>query len=180
MSAEIVKLLWEFLSPILSDRLKERLKIQGSPEIAQKRAYHLYKILGEVEQTSDEFVKALQVAADPNQIIDGTTFLDISEKLAASLQELSESLLKLDPQLSIHQYELVKTIESYRGRRDFVIGKARAEIAARLITDDVAKMNDEKISKIAKQATANQKLIRKAIQDFRSFLAAEFPFKESF
>jgi hypothetical protein len=51
--------LWNFLTSILGDTIKDRLKSKGTHQTAKKRAYHLYKTLGSIAQKTDIFVDSL-------------------------------------------------------------------------------------------------------------------------
>ena len=58
-----LKALWEFLSPVLGDKLKDSLKKNDSGAIARKRTYKLYKALGKVKARTFDFITALQLYA---------------------------------------------------------------------------------------------------------------------
>lgn len=60
MDLVTLKLLWDFLSQILSDSIKERLKPKKSDEVAKDKAFYLYRNLILVAQRSDLFIEEIK------------------------------------------------------------------------------------------------------------------------
>lgn len=172
--------LWDFLKPILSDALKDRLKPKGSEETAKKRALHLYNILSVVNQKTDDFVNELQSfyelvdKGEPELIIfeKRGDLRDAAVRLVNTLPKLASALDAINPQLEIHQHELVRKIVVYQMSRGRL-----------LLEESVLKIDSEAkatLQQLVTQANENRNKIREAIEDFRTFLAKEFPFKEAF
>jgi hypothetical protein len=189
-----LEFLWDFIGPILGETVKDKIKPKDDHEKAKKVAFHLYETLGEVKEKTDSFVSALRDIVDnksmkmPEGIPTSEQFptepgitpgqieaLRLSAReLMISLPKLADSLDKVNPQLDIHRHDLVQNILHYR--------RYRAEVLTELELSayGVGNQNADKLREIFNRAEENRKLIDQAIDNFRSFLAAEFPFKESF
>jgi hypothetical protein len=118
--------------------------------------------------SSEPTLKAQQIAK--NQLTS-----DIKE-LASAINGLPEILRGMDPQLSIHQPEVTNRIWQYSFDRSLTF----TELHRYLDLDNFAQRDLNDLRAILEQAKNNRTLIVKAIDDFRGFLAQEFPFKESF
>ena len=174
--------LWDFLKPILSEAMKARLKPKGSAETAKRRALHLYETLGEVNQKTDDFVIALQSLAElfekeaaEKTIVEKQLDLGLAaHHLIYALPELASALDAINPQLEIHQNELVQEIDWYRMARIRILTKLEESVF------EIGSESKTTLQQLVTQADENRNLIRKATEDFRSFLAKKFSFKESF
>jgi hypothetical protein len=174
--------LWEFLSPIFSDAIKARLKPPTSSEAAKDRAFQLYQKLEDVDQKTDMFVSAFQAFAalalkassEDQRQSKRAELRQAAQDLMYSLPELADALDRVNPQLEIHQHDLVQTIEQYRHSRALLLTKLEESV------DSAADQNVETIQQLVNTAESNRQLIKRAIHEMRVFLAAEFPFKEGF
>jgi hypothetical protein len=128
-----------------------------------------------VNQTSLAFVAALEsYVASPEK----ETTLNVEHyagELMNALPKLAAALDALNPQLESHQHELVREIEAYRQARAVVLDRLQRSVAFELPSESQATLEE-----LVTQARENNKLISTAVEDFRNFLAKEFPFKESF
>lgn len=184
--------LWRLLEFLLENEIRGRLKSKSSGEIARRRAFSLYRILKEVGQETEEFAVALQSLAESiekesseDMITEKQENLKISAfRLVDSLYLLAIALKEANPQLEIHQFELVETIEEYSQNRLATISKAQYEILISnylkrlgVDTSEVYSMNKKTLRQLVDLSDKNCDLIQKAIKDYRDFLAKEFPFK---
>lgn len=172
-------IIWEFIKPVLSDSLKDRLKPKGSVEIAKKRALRLYGILGAVNILTDSFIAELRhllefvkTSASEGTVNDQIELIFVEANiLMKELERLIDILEEINPQLEIHQFELVQRIKEYPQVRSALINKTMPCLNIK---------NEEDIQKIVNEAEENRTLIFKATEEFRIFLKNEFSFKESF
>jgi hypothetical protein len=205
-----LKPIWDFLSNVLSDIAKTRFKPEGSVEVARRRAFALYETLGRIKSESDFFVSELQMYSQSieekeygqalvvNELINpessdlrAKSILKSAKRLMKLLDKLADDLDLINPQLEIHQPLLMNQIGVTRIARAEVIGilKYRSPLHERYINSLYLKdssiksprsENKKFLKRLVAQAKRNRILIRKAIDEYRNFLAKEFPFKESF
>jgi len=119
-------------------------------------------------------------------------------RLGAAVGAIPDALEAVNPQLKIHRSDLVQGIEAYRKTRtgivsdlgDAVAGFLRhgiREEVAGAVADTEGNVKWREITTLTPEleemlysAQANQALIKSILEEMRTFLAAEFPFKESF
>jgi hypothetical protein len=113
-----LKAVWDFLSPVFSDKLKESLKKRDSSELAKEHTYKLYRALGNIEARTFDFISALRLYASlledhasPEQLQESKDSLfDRTDELMAATVEMMGALDEVSPQLEIHDYPLYQTI----------------------------------------------------------------------
>jgi hypothetical protein len=93
-----------------------------------------------------------------------------------ALPELARALDMVNPQLEIHQHELVRSIENFRYSRSNIIARVKETFD----NETDIQMEVLQLKQIYSTAKNNQKLIHEVIDNMRSFLASEFAFKDSF
>jgi hypothetical protein len=171
----------EFLNAILGEPTQEKLKSAGAEKIARSRVFQLYQVLGEVNEKTDAFVEALSVLIDPGappteaeRLSQRDTLSWAAQELMQILPELAEALDEVNPQLDIHQHELVKQIKAYRASRALVLTELEQSSQA------IFSEQPESLQRILVTARQNRELISKATDALRDFLKEQFPFKESF
>lgn len=177
-----LKFLWDFLKPIFGDVMKEKLKVKTPQEKAKKHAFELYRTLQEIGHKTDEFVDALQSFVDlisssaPEQEVSRRQdeLWWIAGSLMHSLPKLADALDRVNPQLEIHQHELVKNIKKYSETRAIILTRLQYSV------QQIKNEKIETLSQFLSAADENRLRIKGAIENMRSFLASEFPFKESF
>ncbi|MBO0947264.1 hypothetical protein [Fibrella forsythiae] len=187
-----LKAIWDFISPILSDNLKERAKLQSPEELGKKYAFELFQRLEKVEFLSNEFVFSLKAFVDimsnnPNlesQQIAKEKLTICINNLAVEIENLSYGLEDLYPQLSIHLPDFVEQIKYYIYDRSNNILEINEKIIAekirRLNLDSFAQKKIEDLKIIYEKAIENNIKISNCINILRSFLAKQYLFKESF
>jgi hypothetical protein len=113
----------------------------------------------------------------------------VARDLGAAVGALPEGLEAVNPQLKIHRNDLVRGIEGYRRTRTGIItdlGDAVAGFLEHGIWGDADESRREittlipELEELLDSAQANQALIKRILEEMRTFLAAEFAFKESF
>lgn len=95
-------------------------------------------------------------------------------KLMSKLQELIVVLNEINPQLEIHQYNVVQLIMDYSDER--------GRLLESVIENETLNYNMSvaDLQQIVKKTEKNLVLIVKAIEEFRIFLKNEFTFKDNF
>jgi hypothetical protein len=119
-------------------------------------------------------------------------------RLGAAVGTIPDALEAVNPQLKIHRSDLVQGIEAYRKTRTGIVsdlGDAVAGFLRHGIREEVAGAAADtegnvkwreittltpELEEMLYSAQANQALIKSILEEMRTFLAAEFPFKESF
>jgi hypothetical protein len=119
-------------------------------------------------------------------------------RLGAAVGAIPDALEAVNPQLKIHRSDLVQGIEAYRNTRTGIVsdlGDAVAGFLRHGIREEVAGAAADtegnvkwreittltpELEEMLYSAQANQALIKSILEEMRTFLAAEFPFKESF
>jgi hypothetical protein len=190
IAAEItLKYLWDFLSPVFGDKLKESLKKKDSAEVAKKRTYRLYKSLGDVKARTFDFISALRLYASlieekatPERIHEAKDFLyDRTDELMAAITKMMDALDELSPQLEIHDYDLYKTITYYKGGRDaYGITDAWSGDDFQAALTDAEDGNPTELNRILAQEEQSYQSIDRCLADFRAFIVKEIPFNQSF
>ena len=179
--AEVAALTWaaDFIKSVLSSVLGDRLKSKTSPERAQWLALQLYEAMGNLQRESRAFVAALRALADRGTgPVDEWQATDLREALvgvSGAIDGLQSILEKLDPQLEIHAPEVATEVVSARRSRAMVISGAEYALLA-------LEQGSEPVDfgPLVAEADRAQEGIQEATEALRSFLAAEFTFKESF
>jgi len=125
---------------------------------------------------------------------------DVCDDLLETLFEVPGALSRLYPQLTIHYPDLVDLLDEYTGERTILIEEVQAERWKRAIQDSVlegvaaeAAVPErylyqkavtpgelEELDRLVNRAEENSLRIKLVTEDMRTFLAREFPFKESF
>ena len=184
-----LKALWEFLSPVFGDKLKESLKKNDSGAIARKRTYKLYKALGKVKARTFDFITALQLYAtlleqnvSPEQLQESKDSLyDRTDELMATSAEMMDALDELSPQLEIHDYPLYQTIAYFKGGREaYGITDAWSGEEFQVALEDAEAGHPDQLNGILAQEEQNYRSIDQCLADFRVFIRKELPFKEGF
>lgn len=194
MGFEVVALfLWEFIKPILSDTMKDKLKERLSSTDPSKKAkitaFRLYEALGELRDKTEQYVKTFREVIQsleeekPEKIIHRrrVEFVEVSEDLRKELAYLAEVMKNIYPQLEIHNPEIVANIKEFHLSRDGIAD----EFADMLehydnLGKQMEEYSEERLVRLFRKSEINLELVRKATDDFREFLAREFPFKDSF
>ena len=188
--AEItLRFIWDFLSPVFGDRLKETLKKKDSPEVAKKRALRLYKSLGDLKARNFDFITALRLYASlleehasPEQIRDAKEFLyDRTDELIIVTTEMVDALDELSPQLEIHDYALYQMISYYKGGRDaYGFTNAWLGLDFDSALTDAEGGEPSELKRILSQEEQSYKCIDHCLAEFRVFIIKHFPFEQSF
>lgn len=171
--------LQDFLGPALQ-KTDETLHREPSASVAKELVFALYEVLGEVELGTEEFVEALRAFAEaiaqasPTASEAQATLVAASSSLMDLLPQVAEALNAVNPQLDIHQHELVQRIERYRRSRMRLLTELETQAST------IGEGQAEKMHQLVQRAEANSLLIKEATTQLRTFLAAEFPFRESF
>jgi len=179
-----LKFLWDFIKPLLSDKVKDALRAETSPEKARRRAFALFQELERLSFESGQFVQSLDtfvsvMARRPTleeQEAAKGPLVESTLTLSQAILGIAETVRVLHTQLSIHQPEVADTIYRYSFDRSGRLDQLRSY----LNLDAFAQKDVDELQDIAAQARASQALIEEGIKGFRVFLAHEFPFKESF
>lgn len=176
--------LLEVLKSLVSDAAKERLKPATSLQTARKRAFDLYQQIERVVFSSGEFVRALEgfvsAAADaggaPAGSYEKASLLEAIDAVAEDLDRMTAAVEHLQPQLNIFRPDVFRSLYEFRGVRDVSLdlSRRRAEL------NSFAKRDLRELRELVNTARANQERILAIAEEYRSFLAATFTFKESF
>jgi hypothetical protein len=201
-----LKFLWDIFKPAVSDSLKERLKPRDSSEIAKKRMLRLYVVLTKVSDYINDFISeliCLTAFIERNKLNPNLKryyqYRDNLQRsagyLVKSLDELSDALLDVNPQLEIYQNLLASNIHAFlHGDRKLLMDEDTGflkdeyiEIGRDFIPDIEFEQDGElcpetvaDLYEIVRQASMNRERLMKAIEDCREFIAREFTFKDSF
>jgi hypothetical protein len=111
----------ELIKIFIGETIKELIKPKISADIAKERAFRLYSSLDKISIGVDDFVDELDAAIDftnvcpiPHLIVQPMFDLaDIVDKLSISVVELSKVLQDINPQLEIHNHELIENLKNY-------------------------------------------------------------------
>lgn len=188
--------IWQFLKPVGSEVLKERLKPKGPAETAKQRAFALYLSLREVGGAIDGFICVLQeyvdrlsrptpVAEDIRWIADSSVRVEEgAETVVNALVKVTDALTALDPQLGIYRPALVELLAEFGIRETALLGRER-----RTVLPALSEHSQDSLSIVPEpseccetllKAKHNRQLLSRAIEDLRSFVVEEFKFAESF
>lgn len=176
---------WKFLSPILEDKTKEKLRKKESSQIAKEKVFDLYESLGKIKTISFErvdyfrlYTSLLKGNASQNEINEIESFLNkTSNELINELSNLTKSLEKLYPQLEIHNYDLYEEIDYYR--KGYGAWFWTNEIGEALIKIE-DESNFEQLDAILLEEEENCKRIEEALKNLREFISSQFSFLQSF
>ena len=167
--------IWAFVEPLLSDALKDRLKPKASDEKARERAFSLYQTLGDVQKSTDAFLAAFRNSVNSDNILVGNDLVaEVMAELLDTLERLANDLAAVNPQLAIHQHDLVQTIQYFHKSRMGVIQHVQEVFKCEMATDTNGLQEHLQV------AESNAELLQLATGGFRQFLASEFAFKDSF
>ena len=183
-----LKAIWEFLSPVLGDKLKESLK-KDSSDTAKKRIYKLYRELGDLKARTFDFITALRLYSSlleqqvsPEQLREAKDSLyDRTDELMAATADVIDALDEVSPQLEIHDYQLYQTIAYFKGGRDaYGITDAWSGEEFEVALEDAESGYPDQLNGILAQEEQNYRSIEQCLADFRVFIRKELPFKEGF
>jgi hypothetical protein len=190
MPAEItLKLVWDFLSPVFGDRLKETIRKKGSPQVAKERVFRLYKSPGDVKARTFTFISALRLyaslieeKASGERMQEAKDFLyDRTSELMRATTEMMDALESLSPQLEIHNYELYQTIKYFKGGRDaYGFDNASLDHDLDVALIDAEEGNSAELNRILAQENQSYESIDRCLAEFRASIIREIPFRESF
>jgi hypothetical protein len=184
--AEAAGLTWlvKFIEPILSDKVRERLRKETPPETALRVSHALYESLVRLRTRSSQFVAMLKEMAEtgPQSYLEPWRQNRYQSDLGQELERLEGALVNLeqcmhavDPQLTIHAPEVVVEIDLARRNRALV--KTRTY---KTIRDWARGTRQEEIMQVLWAAQESHRRLDEAISSYRTFLASEFPYRESF
>lgn len=175
-----------FLASLLGDTVKERLKRDSPADRGRRLAFELFEQLGYVKWTSNDYVAALGALID---VMSGLPTLEEQEnakrKLTDAMQSVGESLRMLawkiedlSPQLEIHVPDVVKSLRRYAYDRSQPLPGAPMIRWDDL--DSLVQRPLDELQAIHEKAKSNQRQMVAAVEEFRKFLAEQYPFRESF
>ena len=179
--------LWDFVKPVLSDKLTKQLDKSGASQ-AQKDLLSLHEILMDIEQKTDLFVGSIgEIVALDRQKFHSTQIDplgEVAQKLDTARQhasDLLQSLLNLAhimeriaPKMSVYKYDLIQEIERYRSSRALVISKLEEEINKIEHGDYTSNI----INELYLKSLENLEKIKKASAGVRQFIASQYDFKD--
>lgn len=184
--------LWDLLRPVISDSLKKSIKSKTSAERAKIRTIEIYKVLLDLGNSIHGFTKLINSFADYSCSIELSddsnrdeiikfkrSLIEFAERIKYSLEELYISLAKINPALEIYQNELNTAFAATKGA-DAQITKECRELIPDMYDGFVSPRQLKILATLARKATKNNKLLQKAIVDFREFIVREFPYKDHF
>lgn len=188
MSLELATLkgIWDFFSPLLSDRIKERLKGEPADIRAKKATFLLFEHLGHVRDTSTEFVNRLANLASTmqgnptlaEQAFAKENLVEVMGRLESIMLHTPEAFRPLEPQIDVFvptfKTEITKFIFD---RSNPLPGPTKYQWKD---IDALAQQPAEEFESLLERAIENQLRLDAAIEDFRSFLVASFTYKDSF
>jgi len=190
MPAEItLKLVWDFLSPVFGDRLKEIIRKKDSSHVAKERVFRLYKSLGDVNARTFTFISALRLytslieeKASSERMEEAKDFLhDRTNELMRATTEMVDALEGLSPQLEVHNYDLYQTIKYFKGGREaYGFDNASLEHDLNIAIIDAEAGNPVELNRILAQEEQSYESIKRCSAEFRAFIIREIPFKDSF
>lgn len=207
LDAISLNILWDFLKPILSGAITERIKPKDSAKTAKIKVIYLYQTLGDVSLKTDDvvtnfqsYVELVETNAPKEEILEKRNSLEYAAyRLICVLPELANALDAVNPQLEIHKQDLVQDIckyyyNMYRLDPLFMTTPKEIDIIKEIkkltkpdnlteLEKNVLRIDGESkitLKPLVAQAQENRNLINKAIEDLRIFIAKEFSFKESF
>jgi hypothetical protein len=175
-----------FLGSLLRDTVKDRLKKDPPVVRGRRMAFELFERLGYVKRASDDYLAALGALV---RVMSGSPTLEEQEKtkanlnkamsdMAGSLQLLTWTIDELSPQLDIHVPDVVKGLNRYAIDRSQPLPDAPPIRWDDL--DSLVQRPLDELQAILEKATANQRQMAVTVEEFRKFLAQEYPFRESF
>jgi hypothetical protein len=161
---------------LLSDSVRSQIPTATPQGKARELSYGLYECLQEVRRHSRRFVNALETVASRTRA-DSPHLEDLraaSSAVMHGLSGLQRALQRVNPQLKIHDPQLVDGILMYREMRALTLSDLEegAGAATTLAPNELASTLD--------RARANQAILERAIDEMEQFLRREFSFADSF
>ncbi len=188
-AAITLKFIWDFISPVFGDRLKESIRKKNSPEVAKERVYRLYKSLGDMKARTFDFINALRLyaslldeKASGERIQEARDFLyDRTDELMRVTAEMVDALDALSPQLEIHHYDLHKRIAYFKAGRD-AYGFDNAWLGPEFdeALTEAEEGKPDGLNRILAQEEQSYESINRCLAEFRVFIVREIPFSQSF
>jgi hypothetical protein len=182
----------DLLKPVISDSLKKSLKSKTSAERAEIRTIEIYKVLLDLGNSIHGFTKLINSFADYSCSIELSddsnrdeiikfkcSLIEFAERIKYSLEELYISLAKINPAFEIYQNELNTAFAATQGAGAQITKECR-ELIPDMYDGFVSPRQLKILATLARKATKNNKLLQKAIVDFREFIVREFPYKDHF
>ena len=173
-----LQFLLDFIRTASSRLDAERSSLDRSSRLSRERAFALYRTLGEVDEKTDAFLEALSACAGqpgggrPEE--ERARLMRAARTLMDALPQLASALDAVNPQLDIHAHELVQKIERYRRSRALLLTELEQRVSK------VEPAGEATLGALLAAARENAARIKQALQEMRTFLKAEFPFKEGF
>jgi hypothetical protein len=172
--------IWDFLKPILSDKLKDQLNKSGESK-AREDLMALHKVLLTLETQTESFVGSIGdiVAFDRTHLVmQGSEKILLSRRYAHqlldTLLDLSRVMNIVAPNLSVYKYDLIKEIESYRNSRAMVISKLEEEI----YKIEQGDYSSTVINELYLKSLENLIKIKSSSAGIRHFISEQFQFKD--
>ncbi len=172
--------LWDFLKPVLSDKLTKQLNTSEASQ-AKKDLLSLHEILMTIEQKTDLFVGSIGeiVAFDRRKLhTEGVQKLEMARQYASdllqSLIDLANIMERIAPKMSVYKYDLIQEIYRYKSSRALVISKLEEEINK----IEGGEYTSNVINELYLKSLENLQKIRKASAEVRQFIATQYDFKE--
>jgi hypothetical protein len=200
MIAETVAVFGVFLGDIAkavaTDKIKEWLKTDHARR-GKLDAFDLYQSLERLPLILGEFIKSLNALAEyvenKKEIVGGSETMARMADLHSSFKAVLEQIriiefdrADLGMPLEIHKPELIRTITQVGldRSRPLPVGDPLdmlfdTDLYRKQFGEFVAQTGSE-LRDRAKAASVSAVQIQKAAEEYRKFLAAQFPFKESF
>ena len=186
-SIATLKFIWDFVSPIFGDLLKDKLSgLEKSDKKAKKKVFELYQQLEKVSFATNEFTTTFEqfvkfIVAD---LASTKEFKDSKQELLNDIDELNNELNStarmlsaIEIQLKVHLPDFLKDFYNYQGMR----GENLRHISERLeVLNQFIKVNKEEVLLVLEKTKYNNELINGGIEKLRLFIVKEFSFKESF
>ena len=179
--------LGDFLGPILAKAARDQFRASSSG-VAREKAFALYEHLEYVVETTRQFVAALEafvrtMAGSPTlqeQQDAKEAVIEAANCLNGVIYMTPHWLKELNPQLNIHRPEVVSRILRYTIDRAETLQSTHRKLHYIFDLDGFAQRDGQDLRELLEHAKQNETVVVGAIEDFRSFLAREFPFKDSF
>ncbi len=178
-----LKAVIDIIKSLITDSAKNKIKGKSSEEKAKKAALNLYSSLTELQAFTKIFISTIErisknqiESGHNNNLVSSQESREISQSLGTLLSKLNlmaRHLNEINPQLEIRENKLVREIQEYSNFRSGLI----REIEKLL---DLQRMNYRKLETLAKKAEKNAIILDQAILQYRSFIASQFDFKQSF
>lgn len=177
-----LKAVLDLVKSLLSEKAKEKIKGKSSNEKAKEVAFQLYNTLITMEGHSSNFISLLNESIQNSKDIETKEFLasGITKEILVevrfilgSIDIMMRCLRSMNPQLEIHEFDLVQKIKMYGMMRGAIVKDIHETLQEESPTPADLKT-------IITQAQENNELLNTSITEFREFLKNEFRFKDSF